>query len=118
MNTYEKTPGGWGHSSHPGTTSNQANLRLLCEPPYAQRLRVILFCLRLPTVNFQLWTVDFLFPCATLSAPFGENRMPSREDAWKLLGEYTASEGLRKPMLAVKASVIPLTHSPLATQQL
>src|SRR5260370_19407260 len=69
MNTYEKTPGGWGHSSHPGTTSNQANLRLLCEPPYAQRLRVILFCLRLPTVNFQLWTVDFLFPCATLSAP-------------------------------------------------
>src|SRR6266853_4009341 len=36
-----------------------------------QRLRVILFCLRLPTVNFQVGTVDFLFPCATLSAPFG-----------------------------------------------
>src|SRR5258708_5887926 len=69
MNTYEKNPGWWGHSSHPGTTSNQANPRLLCEPPYAQRLRVILFCLRLATVNFQLWTVDFLFPCATLSAP-------------------------------------------------
>jgi len=31
--------------------------------------------------------------------------MPSREDAWKLLCEYTASESLRKHMLAVKACV-------------
>jgi putative nucleotidyltransferase with HDIG domain len=31
--------------------------------------------------------------------------MPSREDAWKLLCEYTASENLRKHMLAVEACV-------------
>ncbi len=31
--------------------------------------------------------------------------MPSREDAWKLVCEYTASESLRKHMLAVEACV-------------
>jgi putative nucleotidyltransferase with HDIG domain len=31
--------------------------------------------------------------------------MPNREDAWKLLCEYTASESLRKHMLAVEACV-------------
>jgi putative nucleotidyltransferase with HDIG domain len=31
--------------------------------------------------------------------------MPSREDAWKLLCEYTASESLRKHMLAVETCV-------------
>ena len=31
--------------------------------------------------------------------------MPTREDAWKLLTEYTASESLRKHMLAVEACV-------------
>ena len=31
--------------------------------------------------------------------------MPSRDDAWKLLCEYTTSESLRKHMLAVEACV-------------
>jgi putative nucleotidyltransferase with HDIG domain len=31
--------------------------------------------------------------------------MPTREDAWKLLSEYTQSESLRKHMLAVEACV-------------
>jgi putative nucleotidyltransferase with HDIG domain len=35
----------------------------------------------------------------------GENCMPTREDAWKLVCEYTASESLRKHMLAVEACV-------------
>jgi putative nucleotidyltransferase with HDIG domain len=34
-----------------------------------------------------------------------EENMPSREDAWKLLSEYTESESLRKHSLAVEACV-------------
>jgi putative nucleotidyltransferase with HDIG domain len=35
----------------------------------------------------------------------GENEMPTRDDAWKLLCQYTNSESLRKHMLAVEACV-------------
>jgi putative nucleotidyltransferase with HDIG domain len=42
--------------------------------------------------------------CAKLSL-FSENTMPTREDAWKLLCEFTPSESLRKHMLAVEACV-------------
>jgi len=36
---------------------------------------------------------------------FKENDMPTRDDAWKLLCEYTQSESLRKHMLAVEVCV-------------
>ena len=36
---------------------------------------------------------------------FEENLMPTRDDAWKLLCEYTQSESLRKHMLAVETCV-------------
>src|SRR5258707_13364639 len=57
-----------------------------------------------PPPRCQLSTVDCRLPFPLRytigSIVGGENRMPTREDAWKLLCEYTASESLRKHMLA------------------
>src|SRR5713226_6356792 len=44
--------------------------------------------------------------------------MPTREDAWKLLCEYTASESLRKHMLAVEACVRAYARKHGADEQL
>jgi putative nucleotidyltransferase with HDIG domain len=41
---------------------------------------------------------------------YWEKKMPTREDAWKLLCEYTESESLRKHMLAVEACVRAYAH--------
>ena len=43
--------------------------------------------------------------CATLFPPQPGEAMPTRDDAWKLLCEFTESESLRKHMLAVEACV-------------
>ena len=44
--------------------------------------------------------------------------MPTRDDAWKLLTEYTASESLRKHMLAVEACVRAYARKQGADEQL
>jgi putative nucleotidyltransferase with HDIG domain len=44
--------------------------------------------------------------------------MPSREDAWKLLCEYTPSESLRKHMLAVETCVRAYARKNSADEQL
>src|SRR5271154_5141587 len=41
-------------------------------------------------------------PALQCSFLLGDHRMPTRDDAWNLLCEYTASESLRKHMLAVE----------------
>ena len=43
--------------------------------------------------------------CVTLPFFSEETSMPTRDDAWKLLCEYTQSESLRKHMLAVETCV-------------
>jgi putative nucleotidyltransferase with HDIG domain len=47
----------------------------------------------------------FAVPALHYWLPNLEKRMPTREDAWKLLCEFTESESLRKHMLAVAACV-------------
>src|SRR6266852_9982156 len=44
--------------------------------------------------------------------------MPTRDDAWKLLCEYTQSEGLRKHMLAVEACVCAYARKHHADEEL
>jgi predicted hydrolase (HD superfamily) len=44
--------------------------------------------------------------------------MPTRDDAWKLLCEYTASESLRKHMLAVEACVRAYARKSGASEEL
>ena len=44
--------------------------------------------------------------------------MPTRDDAWKLLCEYTASESLRKHMLAVEACVVAYARKNSADENL
>jgi putative nucleotidyltransferase with HDIG domain len=44
--------------------------------------------------------------------------MPSRDDAWKLLCEYTQSESLRKHMLAVETCVRAYAHKQSADEDL
>jgi putative nucleotidyltransferase with HDIG domain len=46
------------------------------------------------------------------------NRMPSREDAWNLVCEYTQSESLRKHMLAVEVCVRAYARKNGADQEL
>ena len=45
------------------------------------------------------------FPLRYTTSSELEKRMPTRDDAWKLLCEFTESESLRKHMLAVEACV-------------
>jgi putative nucleotidyltransferase with HDIG domain len=51
---------------------------------------------------FEAMTLIFLVFCRLKT---GGPTMPTRDDAWKLLCEYTPSESLRKHMLAVEACV-------------
>src|SRR6202165_2026476 len=54
-------------------------------------------------VPASLWLIR---SCLRNSIPFSEEAaLPTRDDAWKLLCEYTQSDSLRKHMLAVEACV-------------
>ena len=61
-----------------------------------------------PTASSQRFFLAFPFGrllCSNRESVTEEPPLPSREDAWKLVCEYTRSESLRKHMLAVEACV-------------
>jgi putative nucleotidyltransferase with HDIG domain len=60
----------------------------------------------------------FAVPALHYWLPNPEKRMPTRDDAWKLLCEFTESESLRKHMLAVEACVRAYARKQGADEQL
>jgi len=63
-----------------------------------------MLCFHFPQVLYHIGTLSpaFLYPNRSF---LGDYLLPTRDDAWKLLTEFTQSESLRKHMLAVEACV-------------
>jgi len=84
----------WNALTPSESGGHSANLRVLSVSALSFSV------LRLSTVNCRL-----PFPLRYTIRSIWGTHMPTREDGWKLLCEYTASESLRKHMLAVEACV-------------
>jgi putative nucleotidyltransferase with HDIG domain len=81
-------------------------------------LRVSGFCVRAQQCCAPAWrfTASWLLRYTTHSSP--GDFMPTRDDAWKLLCEYTQSESLRKHMLAVETCVRAYARKNSADEEL